>query len=134
MNDSSGAINDIIAVFFAAFANAGGSAPVDTLYEVCLPQAVIVNATNPDPAIYSLEQFVEPRRELLSSGALVDFREYEVSAENALHGKIARRTSLYEKAWTQNGEARHGAGTKIFSLLLTPAGWKIASVLWYDES
>lgn len=126
-------IDEISEAFFAAFSNAGGTAPVDTLYEICLPQAVIVNATNAEPAIYSLEQFVEPRRELLASGALVDFREYETSSETAVHGRIAQRTSRYEKMWVQDGASRHGAGTKVISFLLTPQGWKIASVLWHDE-
>ena len=133
MSDSQAEINDIAAEFFAAFSNANGTAPVDSLYEICLPEAVIVNVTNTEPAIYSLEQFVEPRRALLNSGSLIGFREYEVTSDTAVHGPIAQRTSRYEKSWTENGEERHGSGTKVFSFVLTPEGWKIASVLWHDR-
>lgn len=133
MTPEADGIEKVVAAFFAAFSNANGSAPVDTLYEICLPKAVIVNVTNTEPAIYSLEQFIEPRRTLLSSGSLIDFREYEVSAETAVHGPIAQRTSRYEKSWTENGVSKHGAGTKVFSFVLTPRGWKIASVLWHDR-
>ena len=126
-------IDELATRFFAAFGNGDGPAPVDTLYEICLPEAVIANATSDVPAVYSLEEFVEPRRELLASGRLVDFREYEVSAETAVHGPIAQRTSRYEKTWLENGQRKHGAGIKVVSFLLTPEGWKIASVLWHDR-
>lgn len=128
-----GGIEKIVAAFFGAFSNANGAAPVDSLYEICLREAVIVNVTNTQPAIYSLEQFIEPRRTLLSNGSFIGFREYEVSSETAVHGPIAHRTSRYEKSWTENGQERHGAGTKVFSFVLTPDGWKIASVLWHDR-
>jgi len=126
-------IDEITATFFAAFTNAGGPAPVDTLYEICLPQALIVNATNEEPAIYGLREFVEPRRELLRSGRLTDFREYEVSGETEIHGRIARRSSRYEKSWNEGSSAMRGAGTKVFSFVQLPEGWKIASVVWHDD-
>lgn len=126
-------IDEVATRFFAAFGNGAGPAPVDTLYEICLPEAVIVNATADVPSVYSLEQFVEPRRELLGSGRLVDFREYEVSAETAVHGPVAQRTSRYEKTWREDGIEKRGSGIKLISFLSTPEGWKIASVLWHDR-
>lgn len=125
-------IDETVAIFFAAFSNVDGPAPVDSLYDICLAEAVIVNATNRSPAIYSLEQFVEPRRALLSSGTLVGFREYEISSETSVHDRIANRISRYEKTWTEDGVRKQGAGMKILSLLLTAEGWKITSVLWQD--
>lgn len=127
-------ISELTSAFYSAFTNADGPAPVDTLYDLCLSQALIVNATNETPAIYNLREFVEPRRALLQSGVLTDFREYEVSGTTELHGRIARRTSTYEKTWSERGLQRRGAGTKLFSFVLTPQGWKIASVLWHDET
>lgn len=127
-------IDETAATFFDAFTNEGGSARVDTLYDICLAEAVIVNATTPAAAVYSLSEFVEPRRELLSSGRLVDFREYEVSQQTIVHDRIAHRTVQYEKSWIENGERRSGAGMKLLSFVCTDDGWKIASVLWQDRA
>ena len=93
---------------------------------------MIVNATNDEPAIYSLREFVEPRRTLLKNGRLSGFREYELSGETALLGHIVQRTSRYEKVWIERGLQMRGGGTKIFSFVQTPQGWRIASVLWHD--
>lgn len=132
MEPSHEPIAEITASFYAAFTNVDGSAPVDVLYDLCLPQALIVNATNETPAVYTLAEFVEPRRTLLSSGTLTSFEEHEVSAQTDLEGRIARRASRYEKTWIESGTPQRGAGWKMFSFVLTPAGWKIASVLWRD--
>lgn len=126
-------IAEVTSAFFSAFTNAGGSAPVDGLYDICLPEALLVNATNTPPAIYSLALFVEPRRTLLASGSLTEFREYEVVGDTVLCGRIAHRTSRYEKTWIENGQRMVGGGTKILSFILTRQGWKIASVLWHDD-
>lgn len=124
----------VTSTFFDAFTNADGPAPVDTLYDICLPEALVANATSVTPAVYDLAQFVEPRRKLLGSGTLTEFREYEVSGETVLCGRIAHRTSRYEKSWIENGQKKNGSGTKIFSFISTPQGWKIASVLWHDDT
>lgn len=124
----------ITSVFYSAFTNSDGHAPIDSLYEICLREAVIVNATNEPPAIYSLREFVEPRRKLLASGTLSDFRECEVSSEIDFHGRIAQRISRYEKAWTERGTHMRGTGTKLFSFVQMRQGWRIASVLWHDDA
>jgi hypothetical protein len=124
----------ITLTFYSAFTNSNRHAPIDSLYDICLPEAVIVNATNEPPAIYNLREFVEPRRQLLESGTLSDFKEYEVSSEMEFHGRIAQRISRYEKAWTERGMQMRGAGTKMFSFVQMPQGWRIASVLWHDAA
>ena len=101
--------------------------------EICLPEALIVNATSESPAIYNLRQFVEPRRTLLQSGVLTGFREYEVAQDTEVYGRVAQRRSRYEKTWIEKGVQKQGAGAKILSFALTPGGWKIASVLWCDD-
>lgn len=126
-------IAELTAAFYSAFTNSGSPAPVDKIYAICLPEAVIANATTETPAIYNLRDFVEPRRELLGSGRLTDFSEWEISEETTVQGRIACRFSRYEKAWIESGAQMRGAGTKIFSFVLTTQGWKIASVLWHDE-
>ncbi len=126
-------IAEITSAFYSAFTNKDGPAPVDSLYDICLPEALILNATSDVPAVYNLRAFVEPRRARLGSGALTDFHEYEVSGDTGIFGRIAHRVSRYEKAWLEHGLQKQGAGTKIFSLVLTPNGWRIASALWNDK-
>ena len=132
MVKSEEAIGEVTATFFAAFTNAYGPAPIDTLYDVCLPETVVVNATKEPPQVYGLRSFVESRRSLLSSGTLTAFREFEVSGDTVVLERIAYRTGAYEKTWTERGQRMHGGGKKIISFVLTAQGWKIASVLWYD--
>jgi hypothetical protein len=126
-------IAELTSAFYSAFTNCGGPAPVDRLYDICLPEAVIVNTTSDTPAVYSLRAFIEPRRALLESGHLKEFSESEVSGETAVHGRIAHRMSRYEKGWIERGVQMRGAGTKMLSFVLMPEGWKIASVLWHDD-
>ena len=127
-------IAEITSTFYSAFTNSDGDARIDSLYDICLGEILIVNATTEPPAIYNLREFIEPRRKLLESGTLLDFREYEVSSEIELHGRIAQRISRYEKAWTERGVQMRGAGTKIFSFVQAPQGWKVASILWQDDA
>jgi hypothetical protein len=126
-------IAELTSAFYSAFTNCGGPPPVDGLYDICLPEALIVNTTSQIPAVYNLRAFIEPRRTLLESGALKEFSESEVSAETAVHGRIAHRVSRYEKSWIERGVQMQGGGTKMLSFVRTPEGWKLASVLWHDD-
>lgn len=128
------AIAEVVAAFFAAFTNERGSAPVDTLYDICLPGAAIVATNGGEPAAYTLREFVEPRRALLASGELTDFREYETSGETTVRAHLAQRISRYEKTWKMRGVPMQGTGTKMFSFVLTPQGWKITSLMWQDDA
>lgn len=125
-------ICELTAAFYSAFTNIDGPAAVDVLYEICIPQALVINATGEVPAIYDLRAFIEPRRDLLASGALTAFREYEVAGSTEVFGSIAHRQSRYKKTWIDRGSHMEGSGTKIFSFVHMPQGWRIASVLWYD--
>jgi hypothetical protein len=57
-------IAELTSRFYSAFTNSDGHAPVDRLYDICLGEALIVNATDEEPAIYTLREFVEPRNAL----------------------------------------------------------------------
>jgi hypothetical protein len=127
-------IAEVTSAFYSAFTNSNGPPPLDSLYDLCLPEALIVNATSEVPVVYNLREFIEPRRTLLHNGALTNFCEYEISEATDVYVRIARRVSRYEKTWIERGLQMHGAGTKVFSFVLTPHGWKIASVLWHDGS
>jgi hypothetical protein len=127
------AIDALTAAMFEAFDNRGGSAgAIDSLYRLFLPEAIVVNNTGESAQIYTLETFVEPRRALLSGGAIVDFEERETSEDTGISGRLAHRLSRYRKSWTANGERCDGGGIKSLQFVKMPDGWKIASLAWED--
>lgn len=126
-------IDELTAQFFGAFTNRGGIAPdVDRLYRLFAPDARIIRNAGGSAQTYDVTSFVEPRRALLSDGSLVDFCEEEVRADTDVFGNIAHRFSRYRKTWTASGERCEGHGAKSLQFVRTPAGWKIASLLWDD--
>lgn len=133
MHSDAQSIDALAAAFFDAFTNRGKAPNVDVLYDVFLPEAVIVSTAGAAPVIYDVRGFIEPRREILTNGSLVDFCEEEVSEETRIYGNIAQRFSRYAKSWIQDGRQHSGGGVKSITFVRTPAGWKIASVVWHDD-
>lgn len=133
MNVDKDAIDALTSAFFRAFTNDGGTAPnIDGLYELFIPQAVIVNNVKGSTQVYDVRGFIEPRREILTNGSLTDFREWEVSERTEIFANIAHRFSRYEKSWMAGGQPHAGAGAKSIQFARTPAGWKIAALIWDD--
>ncbi|MEU6890638.1 nuclear transport factor 2 family protein [Streptomyces sp. NPDC046557] len=119
--------------FFGAFDNRDGkTADVDRLRRLFLPGGVIVK-TGPDFTVYTVEEFIEPRRRLLGEGRLVDFSEWETSERTEIQGDIASRFGDYRKSGTLDGTPFEGAGTKTLQFVRTPAGWRIAALSWHDH-
>src|SRR4051812_44873087 len=115
------AIDSLVRDFLASFTNArGSSANVRRIYDLALPSAIVVKATGAAPEVYGLREFVEPRQELLSGGALVDFEEAEVSARTHIAGNIAQRYSTYRKTGVQSGRAFDTDGVKVWQFVRMP--------------
>jgi hypothetical protein len=126
-------IDLVTADFFAAFDNRGGrAADVARIRRLMLPTGVIVK-TGPEFAVYSVDEFIEPRRRLLADGRLVEFREWETSEETRIAGDIASRFSTYRKSGRLDGAVFEGGGTKTLQFVRTPAGWRISAVAWDDQ-
>lgn len=126
-------IDAVTADFFGAFDNRGGrAADVDRIRRLTLPGAVIT-ATGPSCTVYTVEEFIEPRRRLLSDGRLVEFSEWETSERTQIAGGIACRFGEYRKSGILNGEPFEGGGTKTIQFVRTPDGWRIAAFAWYDQ-
>ena len=85
------------------------------------------------PAVYAVDTFIAPRRELLSDGTLTDFREWELSGHTEIFGDIAQHFCSYAKAGEQRGVPFTGRGMKTMQFVRTPAGWRISAVAWDDE-
>lgn len=83
--------------------------------------------------MYTVEEFIEPRQQLLAEGRLVNFNEWETSERTKTVGAIASRFSEYRKSGILDGVPFEGGGTKTMQFVLTPDGWRIAAVSWCDR-
>jgi ribosomal-protein-serine acetyltransferase len=127
-------IDKITTVFFDSFSNRGGAPPkLDRLYDLFIPEAIIIKNVGTVPEIYDLDGFIAPRRALLTNGSLVDFSEWETSERTDIFGNVAQRFSPYGKSWSASGDDHKGAGVNVFQFVRTPTGWKISSLAWDDE-
>jgi len=121
--------------FFDAFTNVGGApANIDRLYDLFLPECIIVGVAAGAAKVYDLAAFVEPRRTILSDGTLTGFREEELSEQTTIAGSIAQRTSRYGKSWTAGGRSQTGSGVKSLQFVRMPEGWRIAALVWEDDA
>ena len=127
-------LDELTKKFFQLFTNKDGIIPViDTIYDLCIPGAMIIKNSGPAPEIYSLEQFITPRKKILTDGTLVDFSEEEIAAKTEIFGNIAQRFCLYQKSGVLSGEFFETKGMKTIQFIYTPGGWKISSLAWDDE-
>lgn len=133
MSMSKAEIDVVTAEFFGAFDNRGGkAADVGRIRRLMLPGGVIVS-TGPDLTSYTVDEFIEPRRLLLSGGRLVEFSEWETSERTEIAGDIASRFGEYRKSGILDGEPFEGGGTKTIQFVRTPEGWRITAFAWFDQ-
>ena len=129
------AIDELTRIFFGAFSNQSGAGPdIDVLYRIFIAQAVIVRRNGEACEICDLRGFIEPRRNLLTEGRLIDFHEEEVSGRTEIFGGIAQRFCTYRKAGILDGRAFAGRGVKTIQFILVDGGWKIGALAWEDEA
>lgn len=127
------AIDILIGRFFALFDNRTATPDLTAIYELALPEAVIIRNPGAVPETYTLPSFIAPRARLLASGELRDFVEEELEARTDVIGHIAQRLSLYRKSGRTPGGAFTTRGVKTFQLVRTPDGWRISAMAWDDE-
>ena len=126
-------IDQITAQFYDVFTNINRQPNWNVINEICLPETVIIKKSKQNIEIYNLENFIAPRREILSNGTLLTFQELETKEETTISGNIAQRFSSYEKSGKLNGLLFKGNGHKMLQFIKTKLGWKIYSVVWEDE-
>ncbi|WP_052135018.1 DUF4440 domain-containing protein [Collimonas arenae] len=127
-------IDALVKAFFSVFTNKNGVKPdVDAIHRMFIPQGLIIRCNDTEREIYTLQQFIAPRLELLNGGRLVDFQEQEVSARTDIFGGIAQRYCVYEKSGVLDGKAFHAYGVKTVQLVRMDDGWKMVSLAWEDE-
>ncbi len=120
--------------FFSAFVSGPRAHECgEVLQQVMLPTAVVVRTCGGEPTSYTVKEFIAPRIELLTSGAVEDFREWATDVRVDLFGDIAQAWCGYAKSWSQGAERHHGRGRKSITLVRTGRGWRISAVAWDDE-
>lgn len=127
-------IDQLTQRFFSIFSNTKNQTPpLDSISELCLPQALIIKKAGLTEEIYNLETFIAPRKKILTDGTLTEFEEKETEEHTSICGTIAQRSSVYRKQGLLNQQAFEQTGHKFFQYSKTLQGWKISSVLWQDE-
>jgi len=127
-------IDRLVRSFFALFSNRGGVVPeLNAIFDLFVPRGIISKCVAVPPEVSTLEEFIAPRRELLSSGDLREFHEVETSESTLVLGHLAQRVSGYTKSGVLNGMPFSTRGVKVFQFVLTADGWRIVSVAWDDE-
>ncbi len=126
-------IDEVITSYYTVFDNRDGRTPdIERLENIFYPGAIITKRTGNKIEVMTVREFMLPRKELLTSGSLAEFNEWETESATIINNGIASRTSKYEKKGMLNGEQFTDKGTKHFQLLFAD-GWKIISLLWEDE-
>ena len=133
-NADKAGIDELTERFFRVFGNKDGRIPdLDSLHELFVASALITKNVGAAPEFYGIDEFIEPRRKLLSDGTLVDFEEHELAERTEIFGGIAQRFCLYEKSGVHMGTPFRTRGMKSLQFVRTNDGWKIAAVAWDDE-
>lgn len=127
-------IDQLTKSFFEIFTNLnGGPVKLIRIFDLCLPQTIIIKKSGINQEVYSLQEFIEPRQKILTDGTLTSFEEKETAGETRIVGAIAQRFSRYEKRGCFCGKDFQQKGNKLFQFVKTDQGWKINSVVWEDE-
>lgn len=127
-------IERLAAAFYAEFDNRNGRIPrVRVLLDMFFSEARIVRLDQDGALALDRVTFLEPRIELLSTGALTQFHEWEIEGQTIVMGNIATRTSVYRKEGVMNGQPYVGSGRKLLHLFNQDGRWLIAAMLWEDD-
>jgi ribosomal-protein-serine acetyltransferase len=126
-------IDALVGEFFRCFDNRLGRVPcARDMAGFFVDTAIVTQHRQGKCEFYSPREFAQPRADLLASGTLIGFHEWEVDATTAIFGPIATRVSHYAKSGSLNGVDCSGNGTKLFQLVKLEARWHVAALSWFD--
>lgn len=126
-------IDILVTKFFGIFNNKVQQPDWNILSALCIPEAIIIKKTGLIQQVFNLDTFMQPRKELLSSGTLLQFEEAETGESTNILDNMAQRSSTYQKSGYLNGESFQGQGSKLFQFIKTADGWKITALVWEDN-
>ncbi|KAA3599404.1 MAG: DUF4440 domain-containing protein [Calditrichaeota bacterium] len=127
-------MDELTARFFDLFTNTDGKVPnFKKIFDLCIPEGMLISNTNGKPVVSNLQDFIAPREKMLIDGTLTNFSEFEITGETKIFGNIAQRFSFYEKSGILNNELFTSRGIKTIQFVKVSQKWKISSVAWSDE-
>jgi hypothetical protein len=127
-------IDALTAAFFRAVSFVEGETPAYAdLPQLFLPSACLIRNSGATPEVSTVPQFVEARQRKVAAGELTRFREAETGEITEIFGQVAHRFSTYEKEGLDLGKPLAGRGIISTQFVMTPAGWRISSMVWDDE-
>lgn len=133
MDTDYAAIESLVKRMYAVFSNRDGRVPnLNELYDLFIPQGLIVKAVGDVPEIFDLAKFIAPREKILTDGTLAEFEEWETGGETTVFGPIAHRVSRYSKKGQLSGVAFESKGIKSMQFLQVDGAWRLSSLSWHD--
>jgi len=128
-------VDELTNKFFSLFTNKDGTTPnVANIKNLFIPEGMIISNTGETANIYTLDEFIKPREEMLTDGTLTEFTEREITSTTEIFGKIAQRFCFYEKSGNLNGMPFQTIGMKTIQFVKINDTWKMSSVAWSDEA
>jgi len=133
-SDVKARLDALMAAFFAAVSfEEGGKPSYQDLYDLFIPSGLLIRASDDQPEIATVSQFIEPRQKRVDSGELVRFREAETAEITEIFGNVAQRFSTYTKSGLSGGSPIEGQGVISIQFIRVGGSWKISSMAWDDE-
>lgn len=128
----------IIAALYGAISfPKGGSADIDSLRQVFIPEGRLLIPKRDQPAAQSMgvEQFIARCKTVFAGDRFrgKGFRETEINRQGFRYGNIMHILSVYEAAMTDDAETIIGRGINSIQLHWENGRWWIVSMVWDDE-
>lgn len=95
--------------------------------------AVLGHARQGELVLYSVDDYVEIRRDMVEKGEPHSLIEWEINGTTELFGNIAHRMSSYAVRLNDTEELVE-RGVMSFQLVKISGQWKVQSLLWHAET
>jgi hypothetical protein len=127
-------LKQLMDAFFHAVSFETGSKPsYERLHALFIESGLLIRNSGTVPEVCSIGQFIASRQASVDAGALTRFHEAEIGETTEVFGQVAQRFSAYVKSGTLDGVPFETRGMISTQCILTPAGWRMASMAWDDE-
>ncbi len=96
--------------------------------------AFLIHVTDTAYTYMSSQDFIEQYRGQIESGIIQQASEHEVHLTAEKFADIAQLFSTYETEVITSEDTLNNRGINSIQLLQSDEQWKIASIIWYDET
>jgi hypothetical protein len=128
------ALDELMVAFLASVSFEEGDKPeYDRIRTLFIERGLLIKNIGGVTETCDVDEFIAPRRELVYSGALTQFRETEDEATTSIFGAVGHRWSVYSKSGVHNGEPFSARGIIFTQFVRSSDSWLISSMAWDDE-